>query len=250
MTNFDKITSWLMSNDPVFTLAFYQNELFEFVPELIPVYEFDKEVGKYHHLKLWDHVMEVVNNTPPKAEVRWAALFHDVAKPQCWIKNDTGVHYYGHDREGAKVWDVIAKRLGVPGSFRKHVNTLIWEHQALNNEMGAKGIKRLIKRVPAKCLDDLFAHVEADIKAHTPRIVETKLKELAELRSRVDAVLNAPSIPAPVKMPRGTGDKIAKALGIEPGQELGKIMKRLDKMLKDGKLSSDADFVAEALKLK
>ena len=113
MNNFDKINAVLMSNDPVVGLQLMADsgELFDIFPELHDVYTFNKEVGKYHHLPLWNHTLEVVRNTSARSQVRWAALFHDVAKPVCWSKTDTGVHYYGHDREGARMWSTIAKRI-------------------------------------------------------------------------------------------------------------------------------------------
>lgn len=40
-----------------------------------------------------------------------AALLHDVAKPKCYSEDEGGVHFYNHDKEGARMVREIAVRL-------------------------------------------------------------------------------------------------------------------------------------------
>lgn len=243
---FEEMTKLLMAQDPVAGLRVLEETgvLPILFPELNPVLRFNLEVGKWHHLSIWEHTLAVVDLTPPIPEVRWAALFHDVAKPGCWSKDHKGVHYLQHDKRGAEIWNSIARRLKVSNDFREHVFTLIKEHQCLRNEMGVKGIRRLIHRL-GDCLDHLFIHTQADIMAHVPHIVVPKLNELDELRRRVNEVLAGPE-PVTGQLPKGTGDVVCEALGIKPGPELGTVMKRLQKMLINGDLSLSSDFAKAA----
>lgn len=248
---FEEMTKLLMAKDPVAGLrALEEIGIFSVLfPEMNPVLDFTEDVGKWHHLSVWEHTLMVVDNTPAIPEVRWAALFHDVAKPMCWSKHDkTGVHFLKHDKFGAEIWDSVARRLKASNSFREHVRDLIFEHQCLRNEMGVKGIRRLIHRLGDR-LDNLFHHTRADIIGHTPHIVEPKLKELDELRRRVDEVLAGPK-PVTNKLPRGTGDVVCEALGIKPGPELGVIMKRLQRMMVNGDVTATSDFAKVAKGIK
>lgn len=246
---FEEMTKLLMAKDPVSGLrALDDTGIFRVLfPEMVPVLDFTKDTGKWHHLSVWEHTLMVVESTPAIPEVRWASLFHDVAKPVCWSKTGTGIHFLRHDHVGSEIWDSVARKLKASNSFREHVRDLIFEHQCLRNEMGVKGIRRLIHRLGGR-LDNLFHHTAADIKGHTPHIVIPKLAELDELRSRVDAVLAGPD-PVTNRMPRGTGDVVCEALGIKPGPELGAVMQRLQKMMIDGDLSATSDFAAAAKKL-
>src|SRR5262245_53696860 len=57
---------------------------------------------------LWEHTKRVVDRSPARPIVRWAALLHDAAKPLTRSVDATGeVHFFGHEREGA----ALAKRL-------------------------------------------------------------------------------------------------------------------------------------------
>lgn len=247
---FEEMTKLLMAKDPVAGLRDLDNTgIFRVLfPEMEPVLDFTEDTGKWHHLSIWEHTLMVVDNTPAIPEVRWAALFHDVAKPQCWNVTHTGVHFLRHDKIGSEIWDSVARKLKASNSFREHVRDLILEHQCLRNEMGVKGVRRLIHRLGNR-LDNLFHHTRADIIGHTPQIVWRKLTELAELRSRVDAVLDGPE-PVTNKMPRGTGNVVCEALGIKPGPELGAVMQNLQKMMVDGDLNASSDFASAARKLR
>jgi len=247
---FEEMTKLLMVKDPVAGLRVLE-EIGAFsvlFPEMNPVLDFDQDTGKWHHLSIWEHTLVVVENTPAIPEVRWAALFHDVAKPVCWSKTGTGIHFLRHDHVGSESWDSVAVRLKCSNEFKDHVSKLIFEHQCLRNEMGIKGIRRLIHRLGDR-LDNLFAHTRADIKGHIPHIVKPKLAELDELRKRVDAVLDGPT-PVTNKMPRGTGDLVSAATGIKPGPELGAVMRKLQQMMVDGELSASSDFAAVAKSLR
>lgn len=214
-------------------------------PELQRVVEFNAAQGDYHHLTVWDHTLATVVGTPPKAEARWAALFHDVAKPECFKMREGKVTFRDHNSVGADTWTFAAKRLKVSNKFRHDVYLLIYEHQSLpQTEMKVKALRRLMHRV-GDCLCDLFALVEADIRSHHPDVVDGDLADLAEMRVRVDAVLKDGS-EVTSKLPHGTGDVVADALGLRPGPELGVVMRRLQKMMVEGAVTAESDFAKVA----
>jgi tRNA nucleotidyltransferase/poly(A) polymerase len=146
---FEEVSKILMSPHPEagLTVMVSAGLMAEVFPEIQALVEFRQNQGKWHSKLVWPHTLEVIKNSPPILEVRWAALFHDVAKPQTYSEGDDGVHFIGHEWKGALVWDRIAKRLRMGGEFQKHVNVLIREHLQFSALAGAPGLtNRSIRR--------------------------------------------------------------------------------------------------------
>lgn len=245
---FEEMTKLLMSKTPskgLEALAEF-GLLRELFPELSTVRDFREDQGKYHHLPVWEHTLLVVDSSHASPTVRWAALFHDIAKPMTWSRKGKDVHFYQHDRLGSEVWEDVAERLKTSKEFKEHISQLIYEHQNVRGAMGDKAIRRLIHRLGDR-LQDLLLLREADIVGHKPSLMQSSLDDLNQLVRRVQAVQNEGTVHA--KLPTGTGNKVAEALGIKPGKELGIVMKQLQQMVVDGELSPESDFVEAAKRL-
>lgn len=250
---FDEMSKILMAKDPGLTLDHMARSglLGEIFPELQIVIDFQQNQGKWHSKKVWPHTIGVVQQSPQILEVRWAALFHDVAKPQTYTETDTGVHFYQHDWKGAIMWDQIAHRLRVSKEFRDHVHTLIYEHLQPSllssegvNHTSNKALRRLMVRVGDK-LDNLFHLSLADITSHKPEIVAEKRANCMALWERCKKLATEEQV-TKIKLPTGTGLVVAEALGLKPGKELGEVMRKLNEMLIDGDITVDSDLVQVA----
>ena len=80
--------------------------------EIQDIIDFKVDQGKYHTKNVWNHTLQVVEQTPDILEVRWAALFHDSGKPETWsVSVDGDIHFYGHDKKGEAIWNIVADRL-------------------------------------------------------------------------------------------------------------------------------------------
>jgi len=161
------------------------------------------------------------------------------------------VHFYNHEVQGQIIWDDVARRLKVPNEFREHVGQLIFEHlkPAQFSANGVdfvsdKALRRLAHTLGDR-LDDLFYLSLADITSHKPEVVAEKRENCLKLKERLDKILESENV-AELKLPAGTGTAIAEALGIEPGPELGRVMKHLQQMLIDGETDSNSDFASLA----
>lgn len=254
---FDEMSKILMTKDPGRALDHMARSglLGEVFPELQKVVDFKQNQGKWHSKLVWPHTIEVVRQSPQILEVRWAALFHDVAKPQTYSETETGVHFYQHDWKGALVWDQVADRLRVSKEFRDHVHVLVYEHLQPSllssegvNHTSNKALRRLMVRVGDK-LDNLFHLSLADITSHKPEIVAEKRANCMALWERCKK-LNEEQQVSRIKLPTGTGIVVAEALGIKPGRELGEIMRKLEQMLIDGDIAVDADFAQVAKEIR
>ncbi len=79
----------------------------------------------YHCYDVGRHTIEVMKNIEPRPVLRWAALLHDVAKPQCRTTDPEGVdHFYGHPAEGRKLARQVLRRLKLDNDTIRRVERL------------------------------------------------------------------------------------------------------------------------------
>lgn len=66
---------------------------------------------------VWEHVLRMLELLPSGERVEndlclaWGIVLHDVGKSRTQSENETGIHFYGHVREGKRLADVIMRRL-------------------------------------------------------------------------------------------------------------------------------------------
>lgn len=98
-------------------------------PELALQVGYD-QACPYHSHELWDHTVRVVELVPDDINMKWAALFHDIAKPFCatW-KNSEQKNYIHHELLGAELVDKYARYLKWSNERRYAVRELVAEHQ-------------------------------------------------------------------------------------------------------------------------
>jgi putative nucleotidyltransferase with HDIG domain len=238
---FMEISSILMSDSPARGLeALVDAGIMKHIfPELQTVVDFKQNQGKHHSKIVWPHTLQVVQESPKTLEVRWAALFHDVAKPQTYSEDESGVHFYRHEEEGAFIWEQVADRLRVGGPFKVHVGKLIYYHLrpsllSAAPSVGVKSLRRLAFDL-GDLLDDLFDLSLADITSHREENVAFRRERTVKLKERIDKMLEEDDVPK-LRLPKGTGLLVAEALGVEPGPALGEVMGKLHQMLIDGDL--------------
>ena len=107
-----------------------QEYVIEQIPELKPCVGFDHR-HPHHHLDVWGHTLEVVENIKSKdLEIRMAALLHDIGKPFSYQDEEVR-HFHGHPEVSAKMTKEILKRMGYSETFIKDVIYLVSEHDTI-----------------------------------------------------------------------------------------------------------------------
>lgn len=123
-----ELSKLLMGEHVQRVLIDYQDVLAVIIPELKPLFGFEQQTP-YHCYDVWIHTSYVVEKVKKELPYRLAALFHDIAKPQCFYLDDRGVgHFPGHGIASAKITEKILKRLRYSKKIQKKVLPMILHH--------------------------------------------------------------------------------------------------------------------------
>jgi poly(A) polymerase len=168
--------------------------------------------------------------------LKWAALFHDLGKPEtCATREDGRTTFYKHDRAGARIFTAIAQRLRWSREHRRTVARLIELHMYpfhLSNAIQNTGITpraclRLVKAA-GDDLPGLFLLAMADSLASQGPLRPPAMEDnLLRLYDRVDTVYHESIRLVLTGPPLLTGHDL-KGMGLTPGPIFGQIMDGLE----------------------
>lgn len=132
------------------------------LPELTNSIGF-KQYNPNHDKDVFEHSLCVLDSVSPLIHLRLAALFHDIGKPYSFTVDKDGIgHFYGHHKIGSKIaWDILL-RLKTSNKIIKKTTLLIEKHMNANDDMGEKGIKRLISQMGEEDIFTLIQLQKAD----------------------------------------------------------------------------------------
>ncbi len=103
------------------------------IPELEAMVGFDQR-SQYHAFDCMEHTIRVVEGVEvaggyPSDILRWAALWHDMAKPQCLYVDEEGQgHFPDHPAFSARMARSAMRRMALPSELITLVAALIEEH--------------------------------------------------------------------------------------------------------------------------
>ncbi|MBU3925453.1 HDIG domain-containing protein [Patescibacteria group bacterium] len=203
--------------------------------------ELEKGIGvrqnRHHIYTIYEHAILSLKYCPsPKLEVRLAALFHDIAKPETKRGAGLDATFYNHDIVGANVARRILRRLRFSNEVIEKTAHLVRNHMFFYNvdEVSEAGVRRLVKRVGPENLKDVVDLRIADrLGSGVPKAKPYKLRHLEYLIDKVSRD------PISVKMLKINGNDIIKILEVKPSPIIGAILNvLLAEVLEDPKLNT------------
>lgn len=188
--------------------------------------ELERGVGvaqnKHHTYTVFKHLILSLKFCPSKDwRVRFAALLHDIAKPQTKKIIGGDATFYNHDAVGARVAEKIMTRLKFSKADIEKVTVLIRNHMFYYNvdEVTAAAVRRLIAKVGKENLEDLIKIRVGDrLGSGVPKAKPYKLRHLEYMLKRVQ------TDPISVKMLKINGTDLMEELKIAPGPKIGAIL--------------------------
>ena len=198
-----------------------------------------------HHLKdVLEHTLDTVSCLAPEKVLRYAALLHDIAKPETFSSDESGVHFYRHEHIGAERAREILSRLRHPAAFIEQVVGLVRHHLRIpyySSEWSDAAVRRLMFDLGDQ-LEAAIALAEADVRASDPLDYPDFEHQLQELRARIREVGEAAEL-ARMK-PLLNGDEVMELLGIGPGPQVGEVLNFLLDQQIEGKIETREEAVA------
>ncbi|OGZ35245.1 MAG: hypothetical protein A3A94_01355 [Candidatus Portnoybacteria bacterium RIFCSPLOWO2_01_FULL_43_11] len=244
----DELIKIIMSEEPEQGVELLRetNLLKYVIPEL------EKGVGvsqnRHHIYTIYQHSIlsfKYAAQRKYNLEVRLAALFHDIAKPQTKMGEGPESTFYNHDQLGARFSAAILERLKFPKKTIEKVANLVRNHMFVYgvDEVTEAAVRRLLRRVGPENIDDLINLRVADrLGSGVPKAVPYKLRHLQYVIEKVS------KDPISVKMLKINGDEVMEILNIPPSPKVGFILSALLSEVLDEPEKNTKEYLKKRIK--
>lgn len=201
--------------------------------------------GNFAHKDNFKHTLKVLDNVARKSDdlwLRWAAVMHDIAKPQTKsFDPKIGWSFHGHEVLGSKMVRPIFTRLKLPlGENMKFVQKMVFLHLrpiVLAEDLVTDSAVRRLLFEAGDDVEALMTLCEADITSGIEQKVKRFLQNFALVREKMkdleerDRIRNF--------QPPVTGDLIMKVYDIEPCNVIGEIKEIIKNAILDGEIPNE-----------
>jgi tRNA nucleotidyltransferase/poly(A) polymerase len=231
----DELTKIITQNNPRrgMELLAETGLLKEMLPEVDALCGVGQPVRFHPEGDVWEHVLRMLAFLPENAEFKndsrlaWGIIMHDIGKACTRSEDASGIHFYGHAREGERISGEIMQRLRFSRGEMEAVLALIHCHMLFMNvkEMRPNRLKRFFRmpdferHLELHRLDCLGSHGLLD----NYHFCRTSLAEIAKEELH------------PPRLLKG-GDLID--MGLPPGPLFSEILRAVEDAQLDGNIST------------
>ena len=210
--------------------------LAEVLPEVNALRGVDQPPIFHPEGDVWEHTLRMLDllssgeGVENDLRLAWGIVMHDIGKAQTRSENESGIHFYGHVREGEKIAEAMMRRLRFSRAEMETILALIHYHMLFINvmDMRPNRLKRFLRmpdfnlHLELHRLDCLGSHDSLE----SYEFCRSKLEEIAGEELHPPRLLNG-------------NDLIG--MGFPPGPLFSEIMRAIENAQLDGEISTSAE---------
>lgn len=198
-----------------------------------------------HSLKVLSQAMDQEEDGPDLV-LRWAALLHDIGKPDTFDNTDGKVSFHHHEVVGAKLARKRLRKLKYPKATTESIGQLVYLHMRFHgfgeNQWTDSAVRRYVTDA-GDLLPRLHKLVRADCTTRNAKKARRLRRTYDQLEERIEEIGRKEDL-ARVR-PDLNGNEIMEILGLQPGPEVGQAWSYLKELrLEHGPLERE-DAIAK-----
>jgi tRNA nucleotidyltransferase (CCA-adding enzyme) len=203
--------------------------------------------NRFHAYDVYFHSLYTCDAAPAgKPVVRWAALLHDLGKPDTRAERDGQGTFYNHQFVGGEIADRLLERLRLPLAERARIVHLVREHMFdYRPGWSDAALRRWLRRVGPEHVADLFDLRIADMLGNGLR--QGFPTYLEQMRGRIEALLRESSALRVTDL-AVNGDDVMRELAVAPGRVVGEALEALLEEVLDDPARNQRDHLLERLR--
>jgi len=248
----DEFIRIIMSNNPKYGIELLDkfNLLKYIVPELLKAKGIEQ--NQAHAYDVWEHLLRTLQHSADKnwsLEIRLAALFHDISKPETRrISHETKQFtFYGHEVVGSRETRKILERMKFPTKTIEKVSKMVRWHMFFSDTetISLSAVRRMINNVGRENIWDLI-NIRICDRIGTGRPKENPYR-LRKYQSMIDEALRDP---ISVGMLKIDGKRIMDVTHVTPGPKIGYLLNALlEEVLENPSLNTQEYLEKRSLEL-
>jgi tRNA nucleotidyltransferase/poly(A) polymerase len=218
------------------------------LPELVNLKAYKEDLTHHPETRgkggtVWAHTLEALKASNTKDPLmNLCILLHDIGKGVTFSDTEPGktYTYYGHDKEGVKLVQEIAKRLKMSNNERDTLMFTVAKHMQFHKMKEMKPSK-IFKIVSDDNWEALVAVARADEFSRGEKFMSKKdFEESLKVAIKIKDKWGKKELDKRMKLV--SGDHVMQLLGIGPSKKVGEVIKKTTEFILDNNISDQIEI--------